>query len=441
MDAPKTPAGFDYDYGALPEPEVRAMERHASVVLSIRERQRKSEAEAAVRLGRELVAAQERLSGRGDGAFGRWIVERLGMTPRHARRFIAAFRAFGEDACGHYVPNFEPTALFTLAAASCPEPARAAAVREAEAGKVVTAKRAAELVGKHSPTKAERKGAVETSADAGAADMGPGDMLAAVAKLVIAARAWPDGAEKAATLAQLDGLMRTLSGEIPPTDDPHATTERATQPASEPRETRPETRQAAATTRAGDLFGPSAPDDGTAGGDVAIYHGPTVSDDARKAAALRRRTEELAADVKAFASSAGGKEYGAPVCLSRLRDAYKSLRAKPLVIDESQVAATYQAYPRHVAPEAAKRGIRSVLRNGQVTAADLHAAVCRYAVAVAGADKRIVPHMTTWLSGGRWVDGEVEWRASAQLDSADVMRTAKRSGEFYAALMEGREVA
>src|SRR5690606_10391768 len=138
MDA-MTELAKAFDYGELPEPEIKAMERHAERLSAIRD----SVAQSAIETGRILSEARDRLASRRTGTFEQWVEQRCGMTPQHARRFINVSEQFGSK------PNidvrfFDDTAMFLLAAPSCPEKARKEAERLAEQGKRVTAKAAKE---------------------------------------------------------------------------------------------------------------------------------------------------------------------------------------------------------------------------------------------------------------------------------------------------------
>lgn len=67
----------------------------------------------------------------------------------------------------------------------------------------------------------------------------------------------------------------------------------------------------------------------------------------------------------------------------------------------------YQAYPRKVGKEDAKKAIASALK-GYDHAYLLDATVA-FAAAVNGADKKFIPYPATWFRGGRYDDDRAEW--------------------------------
>lgn len=135
-----------FDYGDIPEPEQRAMERHAEKIRVIRQRVARS----AVEIGSELKDAHERLSNRGDGTFGQWVESCCGITPRHARNFMAAAEVFGTKEWENLFPLLDDSAMFLLS--SSPDTAREEVRRIAASGKVVSHKLAKSIVEKHKPT-------------------------------------------------------------------------------------------------------------------------------------------------------------------------------------------------------------------------------------------------------------------------------------------------
>ena len=135
-----------FDYGDIPEPEVRALERTVEKIGELRSRA----ARCAIEAGRELKEAQDRLSNRKSGTFERWVESRCGITPRHARNFISAFETFGGKP-ENVFRLFDDSSMFLLSAPSCPEDARNEALKLANSGKPVTHKVAKEIVEKHRP--------------------------------------------------------------------------------------------------------------------------------------------------------------------------------------------------------------------------------------------------------------------------------------------------
>jgi hypothetical protein len=73
----------------------------------------------------------------------------------------------------------------------------------------------------------------------------------------------------------------------------------------------------------------------------------------------------------------------------------------------SEVDAIYAAYPRRVAPGAAKKAIAKAL--AKVPFVVLMDAVCEYAKAMHGRDPNFIPYPATWFNQGRWEDERTEW--------------------------------
>lgn len=68
----------------------------------------------------------------------------------------------------------------------------------------------------------------------------------------------------------------------------------------------------------------------------------------------------------------------------------------------------YNAYPKHVAREAALKAISKALKS--IGFDDLLQAVKDYSQAVAGSDKDLLPHPATWFNGGCWQDDRSTWK-------------------------------
>lgn len=138
-----------FDYGELPQQDVKALEKHAIAVLAINERQRKTTADNILKLGKELADAQKRLSHRGNGTFGKWCVERCGISRMTAHNAITAFGVFGGANCKTVLQSFDATALYLLSAETCPEDATKDAINAAKRGEVITKKAALEFIEKY----------------------------------------------------------------------------------------------------------------------------------------------------------------------------------------------------------------------------------------------------------------------------------------------------
>ena len=80
-----------------------------------------------------------------------------------------------------------------------------------------------------------------------------------------------------------------------------------------------------------------------------------------------------------------------------------------LSITAGDVESIYQAYPRKVGKAAAIKAIKAALKNGGGSPDQLKATVQRYAQAVAGQDKKYIPHPATWFNAGRYEDDPAEW--------------------------------
>lgn len=148
-----------FDYGDLPEPEARAMERYAEAIVGVRNKLRREYGESALEIGRQLAEAHERYANRRNGCFEKWVNDRLEISPQHARRFITAFRFFSQqDYPNNVVRLFDESAMFLVAAESCPPDARKEALKIALSGGVVSHKLAASIVEKHKPKPADETG-------------------------------------------------------------------------------------------------------------------------------------------------------------------------------------------------------------------------------------------------------------------------------------------
>jgi len=146
MGATPAIAPSTFTYVDIPASDVKALEGHARAVLSIQDRQRKLTAENVLKLGKELKAAQERLSNHGNGTFGKWCKERCGISPQHALRCISTTTEFGGQRFEQIVQNFDASALYLLSSDTCPEDALSDALEAAKSGEVVTHKRAKEII-------------------------------------------------------------------------------------------------------------------------------------------------------------------------------------------------------------------------------------------------------------------------------------------------------
>jgi len=137
-----------FDYSDVPAVDKRDLEKRAEVVVEIQERQRKTTSENMLKMGLELKAAQAKFSAHRHGTFVRWCKERCGLSKSSAFRAIQVADAFS-DFNRPSVGQFDPTALYLLAADTCPEEATEAAKEIAARGEPVTVELARELIEEH----------------------------------------------------------------------------------------------------------------------------------------------------------------------------------------------------------------------------------------------------------------------------------------------------
>lgn len=181
-------AQLAFDYGDMPASDSKALERHAENVLKIQERQRKTTAENVLKLGAELKAAQERLSNHGNGTFGKWCVERCGISRSSADKIIKSHEVFSDKVCVNFTQSFDASALYALSADTCPEAALADALKLAKKGEVITHKRAKEIIAEHTiegEADESRDGAADSTDESGGSfDWQPADFVTATRKHV-----------------------------------------------------------------------------------------------------------------------------------------------------------------------------------------------------------------------------------------------------------------
>jgi hypothetical protein len=99
-------------------------------------------ANAVIEIGRHLIEAKERV---GHGHFLPWVEAEFRWGERSAQNYMQAAEQFGNTQELADL-NFTREALYLMAGPTVPEPARAAAIAEAEDGKRITKKRAEELI-------------------------------------------------------------------------------------------------------------------------------------------------------------------------------------------------------------------------------------------------------------------------------------------------------
>lgn len=118
-----------FDYGGMAAENVRELETAAE---RIGERIKRT-VESIIDLGRELTEIRDRV---GHGRFGEWIathaLELKGISQRTVERWIAAAE-WAQDKFDT-VTKLEPTAVYALAAPSCPPAAQVKVLERIEAG-------------------------------------------------------------------------------------------------------------------------------------------------------------------------------------------------------------------------------------------------------------------------------------------------------------------
>lgn len=84
----------------------------------------------------------------------------------------------------------------------------------------------------------------------------------------------------------------------------------------------------------------------------------------------------------------------------------------------------WNAYPRKVSKDAARKAYDRAIKAGRATAADLTAGATRYAAERKGEDSTFTKHPATWLNAGCWADEPAPKRATV----------ARNSGRGFSAL-------
>ena len=107
-------------------------------------------------LGQRLILVKEKL---GHGQFRVWLAAEFDWTARTATRFMNVADNFKSDKLSGL--NFDPSALYELAAPSTPETARLEAIARAHAGEPITYSTAKAIRQKHTPKQTKRKSSVK----------------------------------------------------------------------------------------------------------------------------------------------------------------------------------------------------------------------------------------------------------------------------------------
>ena len=123
----------------------------AAIATAVRACQVKA-VESIIEMGRLLCDAQQRLSNHHHGIFNKWLDSECELSPTSARRAMNVFKQFGKVSRAK-VAQLEISALYALATPTCPPKARAAAMKLADRGCIVSHKVASQLVARHKPVK------------------------------------------------------------------------------------------------------------------------------------------------------------------------------------------------------------------------------------------------------------------------------------------------
>ena len=123
----------------------------ADLAESVKSHQHRS-VESALQVGLILEEARARLAKHKTGVFWKWVELECGMASNTAQRMMRAHREFADSNLAT-VAKLELTAVYLLSATKCPEAAKDEARQIAQSGNQVSAKRAREIIEKHTPEK------------------------------------------------------------------------------------------------------------------------------------------------------------------------------------------------------------------------------------------------------------------------------------------------
>lgn len=129
----------DFDYGQLPEKISRSLQGFEQTIRSLGR-------DTILQIGKQLLEAKELLE---HGQFQAWVQDRCGIDPRIARRWMHVAAVFKTDNLS--VLPLGQSALYLLAAPSCPEDAREEAISRASEGEVIGYTKAKEIIESHRP--------------------------------------------------------------------------------------------------------------------------------------------------------------------------------------------------------------------------------------------------------------------------------------------------
>ncbi len=142
-------------YESLPATTNRKLERCA---VAINKATAKG-IELIFEIGQQLRIAHDELANHGDGTFGKWCVERCGMTYRCARQYLDVVEVFGERkqlVCEPGSQSFDAKALYYLSREVTPEDAIEDAIKAAKKGERITLAKAKEFVAEYTVEQSEQ---------------------------------------------------------------------------------------------------------------------------------------------------------------------------------------------------------------------------------------------------------------------------------------------
>jgi hypothetical protein len=148
--SPSTPPTFDY--ASLDAATSAFIQEQTGEIRALMKRT----SQDIIDLGQRLILVKEKLA---YGQFGMWLAAEFDWTSRTAIRFMNVAEKFSFDNLSKL--NFDPSALYELAAPSTPETARLEAIARAEAGEPITYSTAKAIRQKHTPNRAKRKRSVK----------------------------------------------------------------------------------------------------------------------------------------------------------------------------------------------------------------------------------------------------------------------------------------
>lgn len=123
----------------------RKLADHAAVIVEALARMRRATAAEVLLIGKELVAAQNKLGNRGNGTFCRWCTQKLRISRATAYNMVRAYNVFGD--CAIFVQTFDVSAIYELSKNGVPKQAIERALEIGKQGLPVTHEWAKRLVG------------------------------------------------------------------------------------------------------------------------------------------------------------------------------------------------------------------------------------------------------------------------------------------------------